>query len=124
MVPLPPDPDDYEMPPDNGRDGGRPPSEIPGEWRDGHGCWQRSPADPVDDDFLADEVDQALVDRVAERLVAETEIRGRLVRVMVQNGVVILEGSVDTADVKAAAGRLAWATPGVFDVCNMLISDR
>jgi osmotically-inducible protein OsmY len=76
------------------------------------------------DDFLIDEVDAALVDRVAERLIAEAEIRGRLVRVIVQNSVVILEGSVDSAAVKAAAGRLAWATPGVFDVCNMLVADR
>jgi osmotically-inducible protein OsmY len=76
------------------------------------------------DDFLVDEVDAALVDRVAERLVSGGEIRGRLVRVMVQNSVVILDGTVDSADIKAAAGRLAWATPGVFDVCNMLNADR
>jgi osmotically-inducible protein OsmY len=76
------------------------------------------------DEFLVDEVDAALVDRVAERLVTEAVIRGRLVRVMVQNSVVILQGSVDSAEVKAAAGRLAWETPGVFDVCNMLIADR
>ncbi|WP_158647621.1 BON domain-containing protein [Actinoplanes sp. ATCC 53533] len=124
MFPLPPDPDDYGMPRDHGRDGGETPYDIPGEWRDAHGRWQRSPADPGADDFLVDEVDEALVDRVAERLIAEAEIRGRLVRVMVQNSVVILEGSVDSADDKAAAGRLAWATPGVFDVCNLLIVDR
>ena len=124
MVPFPPDPDDQGAPSDRSRDGGRMPYDIAGEWRDGHGCWQRSPAEPgTDDDFLVDEVDEALVDRVAERLVAEAEIRGRRVRVMVQNSVVILEGTVDSADVRAAAGRLAWATPGVVDVCNMLTAD-
>lgn len=79
---------------------------------------------PQNDDFLVDEVDDALVERVAERLVAEAEVRGRLVRVMVQNSVVILEGNVDSPADKAAAGRLAWATPGVFDVCNMLLADH
>jgi hypothetical protein len=84
---------------------------------------RRLPASFAADDFLVDEVDAALVDRVAERLVAESEIRGRLVRVTVQNSVVILEGSVESADVKCAAGRLAWMTPGVVDVCNMLVAD-
>jgi osmotically-inducible protein OsmY len=75
------------------------------------------------DDFLVDEVDAALVDRIAGRLVAEAEIRGRLIEITVQNSVVIFEGSVESAAVKAAAGRLAWSTPGVFDVCNMLTTD-
>jgi len=69
------------------------------------------------------EFDELLVDRVADRLVADTEIHGRHVQVSVQNGVVILEGSVDSVDVKDAAGRCAWATPGVNDVCNMLVPD-
>lgn len=125
MVPLPPDPDDHRAPRESNRDSGRMPYDIAGEWRDAHGIWQRSPAEPVaDNDFLVDEINEALVGRVAERLVAEAEIRGRLVRVMVQNSVVILEGSVDSAEVKAAAGRLAWATPGVVDVCNTLTTDR
>jgi osmotically-inducible protein OsmY len=85
--------------------------------------WRRAPALFSADDFLVDEVDAALVEQVAERLVAETEIRGRLVQVTVQNSVVILEGNVDSVAVKCAAGRLAWTTPGVADVCNMLVAD-
>lgn len=84
---------------------------------------RRLPDSFAADNFLVNEVDAALVDRVAERLVAESEIRGFLVQVTVQNSVVILEGNAASADVKCAAGRLAWMTPGVLDVCNMLVVD-
>ena len=43
--------------------------------------------------------------------------------VTVQNGVVILEGYADTTRTRSAAGRRAWATPGVYDVCNLLAVD-
>ena len=72
--------------------------------------------------LFADE-DEVLVDLVADRLVADVQVRGRNLRVTVQNCVVILEGSVESAEAKAAAGRQAWATPGITDVCNMLVPD-
>ncbi|MEV6489079.1 BON domain-containing protein [Actinoplanes sp. NPDC051633] len=77
----------------------------------------RSPDDgrpPVGDDIL--------VDLVAGGLLAESCVRGRRVTVMVQNRVVILEGEVDSEEAKKAAGRRAWSTPGVFDVCNLLVA--
>lgn len=80
------------------------------------------PWDEADDDPWAD-YDHALLRRVAEGLVTTVAVRGREVEVMVQNGVVILEGTVATAEVKEAAGRRVWATPGVHDVCNMLVPD-
>ncbi len=70
-----------------------------------------------------DEYDQELVECVADELVADTRIRGRHVQVTVQNGVVILEGMVDSVDIREAAGRRVWAVPGVQDVCNMLVPD-
>lgn len=111
---------------------------------DGEGLWRDRYRDAVDrpdwwslddnrtqqsavfaaDAFLANEVDAALVDQVADRLMAASEIRGRLIRVTVQNSVVILEGSVESWAVRTAARRLAWATPGVLDVCNMLVADN
>jgi osmotically-inducible protein OsmY len=66
--------------------------------------------------------DDILVDLVAGGLMAESSIRGRRVTVMVQNRVVILEGEVDSEASKKAAGRRAWSTPGVFDVCNLLVA--
>lgn len=81
------------------------------------------PWDDDEDGKPGDEVDQRLVHRVADGLVADTRIKGRHVQVTVQNGVVILEGDVDSAEVREAAGRRAWATPGVQDVCNMLVPD-
>lgn len=80
--------------------------------------------DPDGRGVLDREVDDALVDRVAERFIASVDVRGRRVFVMVQNGVVILEGIVDSEESKHAAGRLAWQTPGVVDVCNMLVPIR
>jgi osmotically-inducible protein OsmY len=73
--------------------------------------------------FPENDPDEQLVDLVAGRLIATAEVRGRQVSVMVQNGVVILEGAVDSVDSKRAAGRLAWSTPGVTDVCNVLVVD-
>jgi osmotically-inducible protein OsmY len=81
----------------------------------------------LDDDnasFLTDEIDDVLVEEVAGRFLTDTDIRGRHVQVSVQNCVVILQGSVESEAAKEAAGRQAWATPGVFDVCNMLVPDR
>lgn len=73
-----------------------------------------SPGDPYDED---------LVERVAAGVVADVAIRGRRLQITVQNGVVILEGCVESAAAREAAGRRAWATPGVHDVCNMLATD-
>jgi osmotically-inducible protein OsmY len=64
--------------------------------------------------------DDVLVDIVAGRFMATAEVFGRLISVAVQNGVVIMEGTVDSVESKAAAGRLAWTTPGVVDVLNAL----
>ncbi|PRY20179.1 BON domain-containing protein [Pseudosporangium ferrugineum] len=92
--------------------------ELPESWEepDDGAAWD-------DAEEFADEADLRLVHRVADGLVADTRIRGRHVQVTVQNGVVILEGAVDTAEVRDAAGRCAWSTPGVHDVCNMLMTD-
>ena len=70
-----------------------------------------------------DDNDELLVEMVADRLVADVRVRGRRMRVAVQNGVVILEGRVDSPEAKTAAGKQAWATPGVVDVCNMLVPE-
>jgi osmotically-inducible protein OsmY len=67
----------------------------------------------------ADE-DGELARMVGERLLGDPEITGGYVRISVQNRVVILEGRVPTPEAKAAAGRQAWQTPGVFDVSNRL----
>ena len=63
--------------------------------------------------------DQELAHRVAERILADPVIHGGQVEISVQNRVVILEGSIDSA-ARVAAGRQAWAAPGVHDVCNRL----
>jgi osmotically-inducible protein OsmY len=68
-----------------------------------------------------DDPDEFLLDLVAGRLLASGEVRGRHVSLMVQNGAVILEGSVNSVASKDAADRLAWSTPGVADVLNSLI---
>jgi osmotically-inducible protein OsmY len=70
-----------------------------------------------------DDPDEVLVDLVVGRLIATAEVRGRDVCVSVQNGVVIMEGYVDSAESKTAAGTLAWSVPGVTDVCNVLAVD-
>jgi osmotically-inducible protein OsmY len=80
--------------------------------------------EPERNPHSSDGLDDVLVDLVAGRLIATAQVRGRQVCVSVQNGVVIMEGCVDSAESKRAAGRLAWSTPGVRDVCNMLSIDH
>jgi osmotically-inducible protein OsmY len=64
--------------------------------------------------------DDDLARRVAARLVDDPQVTDGEVRVSVQNRVVILRGHVPTPEARMAAGRRAWSTPGVFDVCNRL----
>jgi osmotically-inducible protein OsmY len=77
--------------------------------------------DPDRDVNGRDDPDELLLDLVAGRMLASGEVRGRHVSLMVQNSVVILEGSVSSVESRDAAGRLAWSTPGVADVLNSLI---
>ena len=78
------------------------------------------PRNDPDDDPWGDH-DHALLRRVAEGLVTTVAVRGHQVEVMVQNGVVILEGTVPTPELREAAARLVWSTPGVRDLCNLLV---
>jgi hypothetical protein len=78
-------------------------------------------------DWVADEVidaEEFLTNLIAEEMIRDPDVRAGRMVVMVQNGVVILQGYVDTDDTRSAAVRRAWATPGVFDVCNMLTVAR
>ncbi len=68
-------------------------------------------------------VDVQLAHRVADRIISDPAIHGGQMEISVQNRVVILDGSIDSAAARDAAGRQAWSTPGVHDVCNRLIAD-
>ena len=57
---------------------------------------------------------------VVDRLRAVRRLRGHRIEVRAQNCVVILEGTVPSAELKVLAGHHAWGTTGVFDVCNRL----
>lgn len=69
-----------------------------------------------------DPLDELIARRVADRFLRDPQIRSGHVLVAVQNRVVILKGRVDSDDARSAAGRQAWATPGVYDVCNRLLT--
>lgn len=77
--------------------------------------------------WIADEVIDAenfLVGHIADELLRDPDVRAGELIVGVQNGVVILEGEVESPDTVSAAGRCAWSVPGVRDVCNMLVVQR
>jgi hypothetical protein len=81
------------------------------------------PPSPEYVEWVADEAvdaDEFLLHRVVAGLTRDSLVQGRQVRVLVQNMVVVLEGSVDSAGARSAAAQRAWSTPGVFDVCNLL----
>ncbi|GIF01253.1 hypothetical protein Ari01nite_87170 [Paractinoplanes rishiriensis] len=85
--------------------------EVPDDWS-GVG-----PLDGADARTLADEL---IADRLAVSIKQNPQVRGRYLEIHVQNGVVILLGEVDTADARTVARGLAWAVPGVSDVCNRI----
>jgi osmotically-inducible protein OsmY len=69
----------------------------------------------------ASEADLRLVRRVAAGLLGDPAVRGDHIDVTAQNRVVILQGEVDSAYARTAAGHRTWGTPGVLDVCNRLV---
>ncbi|AVT41706.1 hypothetical protein C6W10_21900 [Plantactinospora sp. BB1] len=66
--------------------------------------------------------DQVLADQVVAQLVQDERTRLQDIAVEVQNGVAILTGRVDTAELIFVAGALAWQAMGIADVCNALES--
>jgi osmotically-inducible protein OsmY len=67
-------------------------------------------------------MDDVIARWVADRILDDPAILSGHLVVDVQNGVVILEGRMDSAEACAAASRQAWATAGVRDVSNRLIT--
>jgi hypothetical protein len=66
------------------------------------------------------ETDARLALAVAERLRRRLVPGAYRIVVEVQNGVVIIDGTVDYADLRSLVTDEVWATPGVFDVSNRL----
>ncbi|MBQ1050622.1 BON domain-containing protein [Micromonospora sp. C51] len=50
----------------------------------------------------------------------DSRLRQERICIEVQNRVVVLDGTVSTAETSAEAHALAWRTPGVHDVSNRL----
>lgn len=64
--------------------------------------------------------DEELALAVAARLRQHLTGTGNRVMVEVQNRVVILDGSVNSDELRSHFHHLVWHTPGVADVCNRL----
>jgi osmotically-inducible protein OsmY len=64
--------------------------------------------------------DKIVADNVVARLLQDERTRLQNIAVEVQNGVAILTGQVDNAELMFVAGGVAWQTLGVVDVCNAL----
>jgi osmotically-inducible protein OsmY len=89
-------------------------------WPYPEGEWPRRDRAPAGPD-PGDPLDEVLARMVADRFVLDPAMGSGHVVVAVQNRVVILEGRLRSAAAREAASRLAWETPGVFDVCNRLV---
>ncbi|MGA5298933.1 BON domain-containing protein [Nucisporomicrobium flavum] len=68
--------------------------------------------------------DERLARAVADAVLADPVVTGGRIDLGVQNGVVILDGDVDTEASRRAVVALAWSVPGVTDVCNALAVRR
>lgn len=73
-----------------------------------------SPADP----------DRRLERAVAAALLADAAVTGGNVDLSAQNGVVMLDGEVDSEAARSAAVARTWCVAGVTDVCNALTVRR
>jgi osmotically-inducible protein OsmY len=74
---------------------------------------------PSDDPEPGSDLHLALA--VIDRLRAVRRLRHQQITVQAQNKVVILEGTVSSAELRTLAGASAWQTPEVYDVCNRLL---
>jgi osmotically-inducible protein OsmY len=83
------------------------------------GRWAASPALPPATRERRS-ADERLLDTVAESLLGDEAITGGHLHLQAQNGVVILDGEIDTEDTRAAVSERVWAVPGVTDVCDAL----
>jgi osmotically-inducible protein OsmY len=64
--------------------------------------------------------DEELAERVAKALSSDPLVRGTRLEILVQNGVVVLQGELDSAEAREAARLRVWTLPGVHDVCDVL----
>jgi osmotically-inducible protein OsmY len=67
--------------------------------------------------------DDAITDRVRQRLVSHPDVKGHAVEVETKDGVVRLGGSVETARAKSTAEKLVKRMQGVRGVVNELRVD-
>ena len=81
---------------------------------DGYPDWARHRLPPTDDP------DVRLTYRVARELAADDLLRGQRITVEVQQGVVLLTGTVDGEQARRTAGLMARTVDGVRDVSNAL----
>lgn len=65
-------------------------------------------------------VDERLAQDVAQALIDTPAVTGGLVDLHVQNGVAILDGTIDSDDARAAAVAAVGSVPGIRDVCDSL----
>lgn len=66
--------------------------------------------------------DDRLAGLAAEALSSDPLIRGSHLEVIVQNGVVILQGELESEDAREAARQRAWTLPGIRDVCDAVVT--
>ncbi|WP_250034142.1 BON domain-containing protein [Paractinoplanes maris] len=62
--------------------------------------------------------DEQLAEQVAAALSSDPLIRGRRLEIIVQDGVVILQGELDSEEAREAARHRVWTLPGVRDFCD------
>ncbi|RZT79654.1 BON domain-containing protein [Micromonospora violae] len=65
-------------------------------------------------------IDARLALRLLELMQRDPQLRHERICIEVQNGVVILQGTVTCTDVSREANARAWSIPGVHDVNNRL----
>ncbi|MET8147085.1 BON domain-containing protein [Actinoplanes sp. NPDC049668] len=90
-----------------------------GQRRTGHARHDLNPPGPVQTSPGLSR-DQGLLIAVAEALLDDPALTGGYIDLSVQNGVVILDGEVDTQATHTAAVAQAWSVAGVADVCDAL----
>lgn len=69
---------------------------------------------------VSDFDDKRLVQHVEDGLMQDPYVQGIPIRVRADNGVVSLEGQVESLEAKRLAGLIAWWVPGTADVENAL----
>lgn len=94
---------------------------LPDDWYEGNPAdWTGAVPEDLPEHLSGTMANELIADRIVASVRSDPTVQGLYLEIHVQNRVVILRGEVASAEARTTIRRLAWSTPGVRDVCNLI----